>query len=63
MLTETEKRILKSLHLQGTMGKCGSMSKNKRGKILDNLVKNGYLTIEAELTKKAINELLNGRNQ
>lgn len=53
-LTEQKKRVLRNLHLRGVMGKMGSMSSKQRGKLLNELEKDGYITKNLELTRKGI---------
>lgn len=52
--TKTELQILISIHLRGYMGKMGSMSSKERLKLLKGLVKKGWLTENATLTKEGI---------
>jgi hypothetical protein len=53
-LSETEKRILRNLHLLGYMGKCGSLKKEQRLNILQKLISEGYLNTSCNLTPKGI---------
>ncbi len=53
-ITETEKRVLTSFHLQGCMGKCGSMNKRQRLALLKGLQKKGFLSNECEITTSGI---------
>ena len=54
-LNDTEKRVLKNLHLLGYTGKMGSMKRGERLKLLQGLVKRGYLTEKGQVTEKGIN--------
>lgn len=53
-LSQTEKRILQNIHLTGTMGKCGSLTKKQRLSILNKLIENKLLTDRLALTPKGI---------
>ena len=53
-LSDTEIRILQSLHLQGHMGKCGSLSRKDRKAILLKLINSGHLSEHCNLTQKGI---------
>jgi len=57
-VTETELRVLRSLHLRGFMGPMGSMKINERGKLLDGLIDKGLLTKECNLTRQGIEACL-----
>ena len=58
MTTKTEKRILKNIHLTGTMGKCGSMTKQQRVNTLTMLIKKGLLHKSGcKLTAAGINQI------
>lgn len=62
-LTDTEIRVLRSLHLRGCMGKCGSLTAKQRGQILTNLISYGYLTERMNLTRAGINASTPFKNQ
>jgi len=49
-LTETEKRVLQSLHLRGFTGKMGSLNLGQRRKLMFGLVDKGLLTEQCKLT-------------
>ena len=53
-LTETELRVLRSLHLRGCTGKMGSLNRKERLAILTGLIDRGYLTGGMNLTEKGI---------
>lgn len=53
-LTETEKRIIRNLHLRGIVGSMGKMKSKDRLKLLQGLIDNGYLNSKCEPTKKGI---------
>jgi hypothetical protein len=53
-ITEQEKRILQNIHLTGTMGKCGNMTKDKRLSILLGLMTKGLLRENMTLTSIGI---------
>lgn len=54
MITETETRILQSLHLRGVMGNCGSLNKKQRLGILNSLIEKKLLTQTGQLTTAGI---------
>ena len=54
LLSNTEKRVLLSLHLRGCAGSLGSMNLSQRRKFIQSLIKRGLLDENAYLTKKAI---------
>lgn len=54
-LSETEIRVLRSLHLKGCMGKCGNLTAGQRKKLLDKLVSEGYLDKKGNITLKGVN--------
>lgn len=53
-LSETEKRVLTSLHLRGCTGSMGSMNSKARLNLLNSLVERGLLNDKCEVTKVAI---------
>ena len=53
-LTETEKRVLISLHLRGGTGSMGSMNKKQRLSLLNGLISKGYMNSNCDLTEKGI---------
>jgi hypothetical protein len=54
IITETEKRILRNLHLQGKMGKCGALNIKQREVLLRGLIKKGLLKENCTLTDAGI---------
>jgi hypothetical protein len=54
MISPTENRILVSLHLQGHMGKCGSLNKQQRLALLQGLQAKGLLDKDCELTQEGV---------
>jgi len=56
MLTQQEKRIIVNLHLKGTVGSCGALTKKQRLELLTGLMERGYLTSKCRPTDKAIEE-------
>jgi len=57
-LSETEKLVLKNIHLTGSVGKaCGSLPYGKRLSMLQGLIEKGYLNKNGlTLTKLGIEE-------
>jgi hypothetical protein len=53
-ITETEKRILKNIHLQGCTGKCGSLNLKQRRELLYGLINKGLLKENLTLTESGI---------
>lgn len=53
-ITATEKRVLQSLHLQGHMGKMGSMKLSQRRSILLGLMKKGLIDKNCKLTELGV---------
>ncbi len=53
-ITKTEKRVLTSFHMQGHMGKCGSLNKKQRLGILKGLIKKGLLDDNCQITRQGI---------
>ncbi len=53
-LTATEKRVLRSMHLRGTMGKCGSLNAKQRHQLLTRLIRKGMMDDSLQLTAKGI---------
>jgi hypothetical protein len=53
-ISQQEKRILQNIHLLGTMGKCGSMTKQQRLSILLGLMAKGLIRENMTLTDKGI---------
>jgi len=54
-LTDTEKRVLRNLHLLGYTGKMGNMTAKKRGELLQGLISKGMLDKNCRPTKAGIN--------
>jgi hypothetical protein len=52
--TETEKRVLQSLHLRGIMGNMGSMKQKERLSLLQGLILRGLLTNDCVVTPLGI---------
>jgi len=53
-ISDTEKRVLKSLHLRGMMGKVGALTKKQRLALLKGLIKKGFLDKNGNVTQKGI---------
>jgi hypothetical protein len=53
-VTATEKRVLQSLHLQGHMGKMGSMKLAERRSLLLNLITKGLIDQNGKLTELGV---------
>jgi len=53
-ITPIEKRVLRSLHLIGIMGNCGTLNKKQRLNLLNDLIKKGCLNANGQVTKKGI---------
>ena len=53
-ITEQEKRVLQNIHLTGTMGKCGNMTKDNRLSLLLGLMAKGLLRENMQLTSIGI---------
>lgn len=54
-ISKAEKRVLQSLHLTGTMGKCGSLNAAKRKELLEGLISKKLLNKNCNLTKLGVN--------
>lgn len=53
-ITATEKRVLQSLHMQGHMGKMGSMNLEKRRNLLYSLIERGLLDKNGKVTRLGV---------
>lgn len=53
-ISQQEKRVLQNIHLTGTMGKCGSMTKQTRLSLLLGLMAKGLIRENMTLTSKGI---------
>lgn len=53
-LTDTEIRVLRSLHMAWVMGKCGALTKKERAALLTGLIDRGYLSSKLHLTQKGV---------
>lgn len=51
MLSETEKRVIISLHLRGCTGSMGSMNRAQRSKLLHGLIDKGMIDNKCNPTK------------
>ena len=53
-LTDTEKRVLTSLHLQGCTGSMGNMKLQDRRKLIHSLIDKGLLSNDGRVTQLGI---------
>jgi hypothetical protein len=53
-ISNSEKRVLQSLHLQGSMGKCGRLNLQQRRNLLQGLIEKGLLDNNGNVTKLGI---------
>ncbi|MCP4373831.1 MAG: hypothetical protein GY797_37880 [Deltaproteobacteria bacterium] len=53
-ITKAEKRVLTSFHLQGHMGKCGSLNKKQRLDLLKGLITKGLLNDNCQITRQGV---------